>query len=258
MSVPTRQASMELRDTTHDRFVAHVDILGMSSIVERDYDEAWQMLTALVTARDDATNSTLDFIDRAERIHVPERVRSVTFSDTIVLFTREATDIDLRALIVTVMQLFASALYNRVPVRAGIALGPFYFNIDRSMYMGPALIEAYRIGESAQWLGVVFAPSLQGREKQIGLTSGSSPLIVEWSVPFKEGSRLMSVANWPAAMGKNFKVVPPLTVDQFYEIFEPTFGSLASLPPEVKAKYRHTVAFMNEQYSAHAGLQQTR
>src|SRR5688500_8913271 len=116
-----------MRDITHDRFVAHLDILGMSAIVEKDYDEAWQMLSALVDARDSATNTTLEFIDRAERIHIPEQVRPVTFSDTILLFTRGATDNDLRALVVTVLQIFYKALYNRVPVRAGIALGPFYF-----------------------------------------------------------------------------------------------------------------------------------
>ena len=35
------------------RFVAHIDILGMSTIVEKDMDEAWGMLSDLVDVRDE-------------------------------------------------------------------------------------------------------------------------------------------------------------------------------------------------------------
>lgn len=236
---------------THDRFVAHLDILGMSSIVEKNHNEAWQMLSALVEARDNATNTTLKFAGLDEKIHTPEIVRSVTFSDTIFLFTRGTTDIDLRALIIAVLEIFSKALYNRVPVRAGISLGTFYFNLEKSMYAGPALIDAYRVGESAQWLGIVFSHTLQGREKTLGLTTGKSSIIVDWCVPLKQGEAELSVVNWPAAVIQNFKVAPPFTTAQFYEIFKLTFGPMNKLPEDVLAKYVNTVHFINTHYAAH-------
>lgn len=240
-----------MKNITSDRFVAHLDILGMSAIVEKDHDEAWQMLSELVDALDSAKNTTIDFIDIAERIHVPEHVRSVTFSDTILLFTHGTTDVDLRALVYTVLQIFCQALYKRVPVRAGIALGTLYLNFEKSMYAGPALIDAYRVGESAQWLGIVFSSSLQGREKTLRLTRGKSSIVVDWPVPLKHGQCNSSVVNWPAAVRQNFKVSPPLLPEQFYEIFEATFGPFNELPPEVVVKYINTVDFINCQYAAH-------
>jgi hypothetical protein len=39
-------------DDKDNRYVAHLDILGMSSIVEKDADEAWGMLSDLVAVRD--------------------------------------------------------------------------------------------------------------------------------------------------------------------------------------------------------------
>ena len=240
-----------MRDISHDRFVAHLDILGMSAIVEKDHDEAWQMLSALVDARERAENITIEFLDRAERIHVPEVVRSVTFSDTILLFTRGASDSDLRALILTVTQIFNKALYNRVPIRAGISLGTFYVNFEKSMYAGPALIDAYRVGESAQWLGITFSESLQGREKMLGLSSGNSSIVVDWPVPLKHGSANLSVVNWPATMAGNLKISPPFSTAQFYEIFESTFGPMSQLPADIIVKYANTVEFINAQYSAH-------
>jgi hypothetical protein len=240
-----------MKDISHDRFVAHLDILGMSAIVGKDHDEAWEMLSALVDARDSASNTTLEFIDSAERVHVPERIRSVTFSDTIFLFTIGATDSDLRALVVTVTQIFYQALFNKVPIRAGIAFGTLYVNFEKSMYAGPALIDAYEVGESAQWLGIVFSKSLQGRENSLALSRGKSSIVVDWPVPLKQGAVDLSVVNWPAAVAHNFKVPPPLTTAQFYEIFEPTFGPISGLPQDVIAKYANTVDFINFQYAAH-------
>jgi hypothetical protein len=119
------------------------------------------------------------------------------------------------------------------------------------MYAGPALIDAYRVGESAQWLGIVFSHTLQGREKTLGLTTGKSSIIVDWCVPLKQGEAELSVVNWPAAVIQNFKVAPPFTTAQFYEIFKLTFGPMNKLPEDVLAKYVNTVHFINTHYAAH-------
>ena len=146
--------------TSNRRYVAHIDILGMSAIMAKNPEEAWSMLSALVDARDSSTNVILEFRDLSEPIHVPEHVKAVTFSDTVFLFTHGDTEADLRALTVIVGQMFSNSLYNRVPIRIGVAKGDLFVNLERSMYAGPALIEAYHVGESSQWLGVTFSPSV--------------------------------------------------------------------------------------------------
>lgn len=222
----------------------------MSVIVERNEDEAWEMLSALIKARDEATNVSIEFVGSAELLHVPEVLRSITFSDTIFLFTKGNSDNELKALIIAVSQIFCSALYNRVPIRAGIALGKLYVNFEKSMYAGPALIEAYRVGESAQWLGIVFSPSLGDRSKSLGLTSGKSNVVVDWHVPLKQGFVPRSVVNWPALMAHQLKAPPPFSTEAFYEIFEPTFGPLAEQTPDIVQKYANTVAFFNTLYAS--------
>jgi len=237
--------------TSHTRFVAHLDILGMASIVDRDPEEAWSMLSALVDARDASTNVSIEFQSLGKLIHVPDHVKAITFSDTIFLFTHGITDADLRALIVSVSQIFCSALFNRVPVRVGIAKGELFVNFERSMYAGPALIEAYHVGESAQWLGIVFSPKSAEDAKTLGLTSGKSNVVVNWEVPTKQAIEERSVINWPAIMASQLKVAPPFATEDFYEIFRPTFGPFSDLPQDVRIKYENTVTFFNEQYDAH-------
>jgi hypothetical protein len=236
---------------SHNRYVAHLDILGMSSIVARDHDEAWSMLSALVDARDKSTNVSLEFKNFGRLIHVPEHVKAITFSDTILLLTLGDTEADLRAITIAVTQIFCSALYKRVPLRAGVAKGIFYVNFERSMFAGPALIDAYHIGESAQWLGVGLSASVAGDAKALALTSGNSPVVVDWPVPTKCGVESQTVINWPALMANQLNVAPPFSAAAFYEIFEPTFGPFMSLGSDVRVKYENTVEFFNAQYAAH-------
>jgi hypothetical protein len=238
-----------MRDT---RFVAHLDILGMSSIVERDADAAWGLLSDLVGVRERAEKYELEFVETNECLAIPDVIKSVTFSDTILLFTRGSTDSDLRCMLVCAAEMFHKALCSCVPVRIGISLGTFYFNIEKSMYAGPALIDAYRIGESAQWLGIALSESVRKRALDLNMTSGKSQVVVEWALPVKGGTKSSAVLNWPAAFAHDIKVKPPISVSLFYQAFERSFGALDQLAPEVRLKYENTVEFMNARLHAHA------
>lgn len=234
------------------RFVAHIDILGMSSIVERDADAAWEMLSELAAIREKAVNYELEFGGSNERVAISDVIHSVTFSDTILLFTKGSSDADLRCMIVLVTEIFYKALCRCVPIRAGISFGKFYFNFEKSMYAGPALISAYRAGESAQWLGVALSESVQQRAENLNMGRGNSKVVVRWALPLKDEIKSCLVVNWPAVVAHDLSVPTPISIEQFYQPFESMFGQLAQLPPEVRAKYSNTVEFLNEHLISHA------
>lgn len=233
------------------RFVAHIDILGMSVLVEKDADKAWGMLSDFVSVKDRVSNFELEFLDTNERVVLSDALRATTFSDTIILFSKGASDVELRCMIISVTEILHKAMCRCVPVRAGLALGKFFFNLERSMYAGPALIEAYRIGEATKWLGITLAESVRERALALGMKSDSSDLFVEWQVPVKGGAASRLVVNWPAAFAHDLNVKPPISVPAFYAGFESTFGPFDELVDEVKAKYVNTVEFMNEQLARH-------
>lgn len=237
------------------RFVAHIDVLGMSSIVERDANLAWSVLSDLVAVLDKTTKYTLAFEDLGEVVETLRVIKSVTFSDTIILFTRDDSDLSLRCLIILVVEIFHKALFKCVPVRAGISHGTFFFNIERSMYSGPALIDAYRTGEAAQWLGVTFSASVETQAKRLGLKTGQSDVVVPWVLALKGGSQRTYAANWPAVFAHDLRISPPISLEQFYQAFEKTFGAFNLLPEDVRFKYQHTVDFMNAFVIRHIGVQ---
>lgn len=237
---------------SHVRFVAHLDILGMSAIVEKDADEAWGMLSDLVAVRDRVGKYAMEFLQTKELVRASDVATAVTFSDTIVLFSKGTSDIELRALLILISELLHKAMCSCVPVRVGLAQGKFFVNQDKSMYAGPALIEAYRVGESAQWLGICLGRSVEVQAQKLELKTGQSKMIVEWPVPIKGGVESRFVVNWPAIFAHDFKIQPPITVAQFYKAFERSFGVFEKLPTDVKAKYENTVSFVNSQLASHA------
>jgi hypothetical protein len=229
------------------KFVAHLDILGMSSLVERSFTDAWAMLSDLVDVRDTAVSREYEFVETKEKLVVFDAIQSVIFSDTLVLFTAGATPVELKALLVLVTEIFHKAIVKRVPVRAGVAVGDFRFDARRSMYAGPALIEAYRVGESSQWLGISLANSLRELAMAQAMKTRARDVVIDWEVPINDGVESRAVINWPALYAHDLKVSPPISLEQFYAIFLDSSGEFSSLPARAQAKYVNTVHFMNHQ-----------
>lgn len=232
--------------SSENRYVAFLDILGFANLVENDPDEAWGLLSDLVAIRDHTDKLVFEFTQSKSRIPAGERVRMVTFSDTILLFTLEDTKVDLQSMISLLSLLFQAALKRCVPIRVGLAYGQFYFNIEKSMYMGPALIEAYHISKS-QWLGITISQSASQALLDLKLSKDGIEGIVSWDVPYKDGPRRSYVVNWPVLMEDTLNITPPISTEMFYEAFRSTFGEFKLLEDSKKAKYENTVKFMNEQ-----------
>ena len=240
-----------MNNCTDMRIVAHIDILGMSQLVEKNFPGAWGVLSDLVNVREQAQAHEYEFVETSQRVRVFELIKIVTFSDTILIFTAGASDLELKSMIILASEIFHKALFSCVPVRVGIAVGEFWFNLDKSMYAGPALIEAYRAGEAAQWLGIVFAESAQELALALNMKSTGSDILVRWPIPEKNGERVGAVVNWPAIFAHDLKVEPPISVHQFYAAFERAFGPFDALPRGVQSKYENTVQFMNSQLELH-------
>jgi hypothetical protein len=217
----------------------------MSAMVERNFDLAWESLSALVDVRDRVLAYELEFTDLGVRTPASEYVQMVTFSDTIIIFTKDGAKHSYLALLVLINEIFHKALCSCIPIRAGVAFGKFCVNFEKSMFAGPALIEAYRVGEEAQWLGIALADSLKSPRHQLKFAKQGVSLFSDWDIPVKVGVRNRRVVNWPFSYQHDLKVIPPISVGQFYQAFEGTFGVFEQLEASAQQKYINTVCFMN-------------
>lgn len=230
----------------NQRFVAHIDVLGMSALVAKDPELAWNLLSLLVKARNDAHYTEITFLDTAERIATPDQVHVVTFSDTVVLFTKGANVNDLRTILIMATQMLNKALHLCVPVRIGISVGTFFFNLTESMYAGPALIEAYHLGEKAQWIGITTSAEVYRRSLEAKLQSGTSDIVIPALVPIDGGPQAGYAVNWPVVLRNSIAATLPVTASQVYEGFAQYFGPWESLDTRARLKYEQTALFMNQ------------
>lgn len=230
----------------NNHFVAHFDMLGMSSLIRRNPDLAWQKLSDLSTAKQERLSLDIERLDTGE--YIQDQVRAFTFSDTIVAFSKSDTDNDALAIVLLTNELFASSLHYCVPLRGGIAHGQFAFNFDLNLFSGPALLDAYELGESSQWLGISLGKRVAEAIKRlpIAYSPRGKATVVEWEVPCKGGrSENRLVVNWPESHRKNYNGPIPLTIETFYQPFEDLYGPLSHLELSVRSKYENTVDFFN-------------
>jgi hypothetical protein len=231
------------------RYVAHLDMLGMSALVMRDPDLAWGTLSGLTVAKQERLGLSFERIDTGQQIQ--GRVSSFTFSDTIIAFSQSDETADTLAIVLGVGELFYRALYYGIPLRGGIAHGRFMFNFEHNLFAGPALVQAYRLSEDAQWLGLRVDPEVAKRASAIPIRSErGQPIVIPWVLPVKNAAPQDSlVVDWVEAHRNNFQVPPPISVADFYKPFSRLFGPLDNLPPDVRDKYEYTATFINDRLS---------
>ncbi|MDF3823017.1 hypothetical protein P3G55_24195 [Leptospira sp. 96542] len=217
----------------------------MTALVAKDPERAWELLTLLVKARNDTHATSITFLDTAETVATPQHVQAVTFSDTIILFSRGETLNDLRAILIMATELLNKALHLCVPIRIGISVGTFFFNLDESMYAGPALIEAYRLGEAAQWIGIVTSEAVYHRAIEAKLQSGSTDVVAPTEVPIDGGAQPGYAVNWSVVLQNSIAAPLPVTAQQIYEGFAEFFGPFETLDSRARQKYENTAMFMN-------------
>jgi len=230
------------------RFVAHLDMLGMSALSIRDPDRGWAVLLELALAVEERFGLQLHLANTGEPIH--DRSTEFIFSDTVVAFTEGDTPADLQAIVVKVTEFFASATARSIPMRGGVAHGRFMVDHKQNLFAGPALVHAFRLGEDAQWLGIRVDDEVAARAKAIPMFVGlaNEPFIIPWRFQDECASDESShVINWIASHRESFTVSRAILVEEFYKPFEDLFGAFEDLPDRTKQKYINTVAFMNAQ-----------
>jgi hypothetical protein len=241
-----------------DRFVAHFDMLGISTLTKRDPDFAWACLGRLNQARLERLHLPIERIDTGEVIR--DRIHALIFSDTVIAFSKSNTPNDALALVILTTELFALSLHYCLPLRGGIAHGRFMFNLQDNLFCGPALADAYALGERSQWIGIVTDDRVADTLHTIPFrTATGLNGIVPWDLEVKDlGRARRMVVNWPQTHRESYMGSIPLTAQEFYAPLARGFGQWSGLPLAVRRKYENTVAFLNAQINVAGSIDQSR
>ena len=150
-------------NVTQKRFVSFFDILGFKDMVfSHTHDQVLTKLTAL--------KSTLSFLELAsnspglKELKIDDdQTRSVTFSDSIMFFSKSDTENDAIKIIYDSYALIRKATENDIPIKGAIAFGQITLNFNKSIFFGKPIIEAYLLHEELQLMTAILHHSFEAK-----------------------------------------------------------------------------------------------
>ena len=134
---------------TDKRFVCFLDIMGFKDLVMRNsHDEIYEMLMELSKHRTSLESKNLPS-------KYADSLKTVSFSDSIVVFTKDDSIASFDLLTIAVSWLFAKAMEDGIPMKGAISCGEMSINITRQIFFGQPLIDAYLLEEDVAFYGIV-------------------------------------------------------------------------------------------------------
>ena len=139
---------------TDNRFVAFFDLLGFKDKVMRaSHEEIYKELNQLSACRKQWENATHDKL--VENKFEDVDIYIVSFSDSIVLFSKNDSLDNFKFFSISVLGIFSNAIKNKIALKGGVAHGSISVNKSEQIYFGQPIIDAYLVEEEVNFLGIV-------------------------------------------------------------------------------------------------------
>jgi hypothetical protein len=180
------------------RIVAVADVLGFTETVLRQPLE--KVISGPITFLGKCLRHSghqqgwpLDHSPTIAEIRAQNRVGIAWFSDTILVYALSDSNEHTKAVVETCAWLqFETFHGTHTALRIGIDYGAFYADVERSVFVGPALIGAYRLEEAQDWVGGAFTVAAGVRASSADVLD----YIEDYNVPFTPVGKMMPALNW--------------------------------------------------------------
>lgn len=169
-----------------NRFVAFFDIMGFKEMVERNsHDEVIKKLLCLK-----------DVLNKLELIHKNDsfkndyqiaETKSITFSDSIVIFSKGGLAEDANKIIIDAFWLLNSAMENGIAIKGAISYGEVTVDFENSLFFGRPIIDAYLLHDQLQMYSVIFDHHSEVRINSLKLAEEVNSLITSYKTNCKTG-----------------------------------------------------------------------
>lgn len=157
--------------TTASRFVAFFDILGFKDMVMKsshnDILEKLYKLKEEIKVLEEMDFNHDDFKD-IEIKPKKDQTKSVTFSDSIIFFSRGDTKEDLVKILLDSFWILNEALGHGIAIKGAISFGEITVDFHNSLFFGQPIIDAYLLHEDLHMVEVVLDHNCENQINKIG------------------------------------------------------------------------------------------
>jgi hypothetical protein len=196
----------EVWNVTCNRFVAFLDILGFKDRLQRDgHEKVGEMLESLrpaikimeEMANRKLKNKRVKSSSKKNTLYTPSFIFPVMFSDSIIGISSHDTYTSALQILTFTRFIMYQAIGAGIPIKGAIAYGEFTADLDKSLYFGKPLIDAYELQNELQIYGVALHHTAEKYQAENDMIKEFKDfLIINRAVPMKSGSITHYILDW--------------------------------------------------------------
>lgn len=136
-------------ENTNEKFVVFLDILGFKDFIARNrHEDVYMKMLNLFEIK--------QTVSRQLNTNIDEAIDIISFSDSIIIFSKDDTIKSFETISIAAAFLMAFALEKSIPIKGAIAHGLLSVDKSKQIYIGQPLIDAYLLQEKeVNYYGVV-------------------------------------------------------------------------------------------------------
>lgn len=168
---------------TTNRFVAFFDILGFKDAVSRESHESVLFMLSKL-------NRTLKGLPKQwipSDMFVKDQVQYVTFSDSILVFSKGNSEYDALKFVSDVHNIYYNAINSGIPIKGAIAYGKITADFKNSLFFGQPIIDAYELHNELDMMAVVLHGSAEHMLRDPSNEDIIDLFFITYSAYFKKG-----------------------------------------------------------------------
>lgn len=204
-----------------DRYVGFIDIMGFKDMLtRRTHEEVYNLMQNV--SKSVTSIQAVYSVDYESEADIDINITMILFSDSIMVFTRDAEQHSLENLVAAISALSESFFTDGIPHKGAIAYGKMTLDFKKSIFFGQPLVDAFLLQEELKFYGIV----IHGTAEQIG-DINEDESVLDYNCPFKNGyAKHLTVAPG-VSLTEEFeeKTVDDL-VDKVFKFRETTSGVL--------------------------------
>ena len=163
---------------TEDRFVAFLDIMGFKDMIARTkHEDIYKMMIKL----DDMSYDNSIIHDRSEDREV--LVRTTTYSDSIVMYSKNKNKKSMHAFFGALSGMYQDLLEEGIPFKGAVSFGKMTLDIERTIFFGQPLIDAYLLEGEVNFYGIV----IHGSAEELIMNNDEFSFALPYDCPLKRG-----------------------------------------------------------------------
>ena len=197
-------------EITKNRFVAFFDILGFKEMVLRSsHKEIFEKLVGISNLKNEINPNTTDSQFSNDDINP---IEIVTFSDSIIIFSKNDSIDTFNVFIEALNWIFARIIETNTPLKGSFAHGEISVDVQKQIFFCQAFIDAFQLQEDVDYFGGVAHHSI---DKYIfeNKIEGIDQQLFEIVTPLKSGKiRHLNLKYFPFIVYEDDK--------KMYEYFE--------------------------------------